>query len=377
MHKWHQIFHKSTGLNVYVWIAFCILPFYFIFRSSSTYVVVSGIVMILLFFTCYVLAFVSRGWQVYLWTSLQLMISITMTLLFSYVYFSIFSAFFIGNLQNRAGFFTLYSILLFSTFATINYGFFSKNQLLFTQFPFILVCLIVIILLPFNTYNRNKQDQLEGQLEHANKKLAELVKLEERQRIARDLHDTLGQKLSLIGLKSDLASKLVVKQPAQAKQEMQDVHQTARTALKEVRELVTKMRGTRLEDELHRVQQMLQAAGISLTVNGSPYLSDTSSLAENVLSMCLKEAVTNIVKHSRATACTLSIITGRTELTVEVEDDGVGIADELSRYKGNGLRGMKERLEFVNGSLEIATEQGTRLIMKVPNTATPASAGSS
>ncbi len=369
MHKWHQIFHKSTGLSAYVWVVFCILPFYFIFRSSSPYAVVSGIVMILLFFTCYVLAFVSRGWKVYLWTSLQLIISITMTLLFSYVYFSIFAAFFIGNLQNRAGFITLYSIHLVTTFATINYGFFSKNHLLFTQFPFILICLIVIILLPFNTYNRNKQDQLEGQLEHANKKISELVKLEERQRIARDLHDTLGQKLSLIGLKSDLASKLVTKQPAQAKQEMQDVHQTARTALKEVRELVTKMRGARLEDELQHVQQMLQAAGITLTVQGSPYLSDTSLLAENVLSMCLKEAVTNIVKHSTATACTLSIIPGRTELTVVVQDDGIGIADELSRFKGNGLRGMKERLEFVNGSLELASDSGTRLTLKVPNTA--------
>ena len=68
-------------------------------------------------------------------------------------------------------------------------------------------------MLPFNTYNRKKREQLEEQLEDANKKISELIKVEERQRIARDLHDTLGQKLSLIGLKSDLASKLVLINP--------------------------------------------------------------------------------------------------------------------------------------------------------------------
>ncbi len=282
--------------------------------------------------------------------------------------FQFFLAFYIGNIQNRIGFFVLYSIHLFSTFATINYGFVSRNQLLFTQFPFILISLIVIILLPFSTYNRNKRGQLEGQLEHANKKISELVKLEERQRIARDLHDTLGQKLSLIGLKSDLASKLITKNPTQAQIEILDVRQTARTALKEVREMVTKMRGTRLEDELFRIRQMLNAANIQFTLKGSPRLTNTTLLTENVISMCLKEAVTNIVKHSSAEACIVCIEPGRTELTIKIQDDGVGIAGEIGGFKGSGLQGMKERLEFVNGSLEISQGNGTELILKVPNT---------
>ena len=92
-------------------------------------------------------------------------------------------------------------------------------------------------------YNRNKNDQPQGQLEDANKRISELVKLEERQRIARDLHDTLGQKLSLIGLKSDLAGKLMTQDTERAQAEINDVRQTARTALKEVREMVTRMRG--------------------------------------------------------------------------------------------------------------------------------------
>lgn len=367
MQKWYQIFHRSTGLSPYVWVVFYILPFYFIFRSSSTYQVVIGIVMILMFFICYVLSFVAKGWLVYFWTSLQILISITMTLLFGYVYFALFLAFFIGNIQHRIGFFTLYSIHLVSTIATINFGFVTKNPVLISQLPFVLVSLIGVILLPVTTYNRNKREKLEGQLEDANKRISELVKLEERQRIARDLHDTLGQKLSLIGLKSDLAGKLISKNPSQAQSEINDVRQTARSALKEVREMVTQMRGTRLEDEMFRIKQILKAAQIEFTLEGDLKLSNTSVLNENVLSMCLKEAVTNIVKHSNASACSIVIEPSHTELCVKVKDNGIGIAGDAAYVRGNGLRGMRERLEFVNGSMDIVSDNGTMIIIKVPN----------
>lgn len=371
MQKWHHIFHKNTGISPYVWVVFYILPFYFIFRNSSPYQATSGIVMIVLFFICYMLSFMSKGWQVYFWTSIQIIISIAMTLMFGYVYFSIFLAYFIGNIQNRIGFFTLYSIHIVTTFLSINYGLAVQNPVFLAQFPFVLISLIGVILLPVNTYNRNKRDKLEGELEHANKRISELVKLEERQRIARDLHDTIGQKLSLIGLKSDLAGKLMQKNPAKAQEEIDDVRQTARTALKEVRELVTEMRGTRLEDELFRVKQILKAADIQLIVEGDPSHTDTSLLAENVVSMCLKEAVTNIVKHSSATKCLVEIEATRTELIVRVQDNGTGIAtggkESRSYYRGNGLRGMKERLEFINGSLDIICSDGTMLVIKAPN----------
>lgn len=246
MQKWYQIFHKSTGLSPYVWVVFYILPFYFIFRSTSTYQIVIGILMIVMFFAFYVLSFLSKGWVVYFWTSLQILISITMSVVFSYIYFSLFLAFFIGNIRNKAGFFTLYTVHLITTVITVNYGLLTRNPFFITQLPFVLVSVVGVILLPVTNYNRNKNDQLQGQLEDANKRISELVKLEERQRIARDLHDTLGQKLSLIGLKSDLAGKLMTQDTARAQAEIDDVRQTARTALKEVREMVTRMRGTRL-----------------------------------------------------------------------------------------------------------------------------------
>ncbi|MFF2907473.1 histidine kinase [Paenibacillus sp. NPDC057934] len=367
MQKWYSIFHKSTGLSPYVWVVFYILPFYFIFRSSSTYQVVSGIVMIMLFFVCYVLSFISKGWLVYFWTSVQIVVSITMTLLFGYVYFALFLAFFIGNIQNRVGFFTLYSIHLLTTIVSINYVLLSRNPVFISQLPFVLVSMIAVVLLPVTTYNRNNQDKLQGQLEDANKRISELVKLEERQRIARDLHDTLGQKLSLIGLKSDLAGKLIHKNPAQAVVEIGDVRRTARSALKEVREMVTEMRGIRLEEELVRIRQFLQAAEIDFLLEGNPKLTNTSLITENVLSMCIKEAVTNVVKHSNAMACWIMIRPSRTDLTITVKDNGTGISGDNIYSKGHGLQGMRERLEFVNGTMDIVKDGGTTLVIRVPN----------
>ena len=288
----------------------------------------------------------------YFWTSMQIAISLVMTVVFGYVYFSLFLAFFIGNIRSRAGFYTLYTIQLVSAIATINYGFVTKNTLIVTQFPFVLISLIAVILLPLNTYNRNKREELQDQLEDANKRISDLVKLEERQRIARDLHDTLGQKLSLIGLKSDLAGKLMRSHPDQAQVELDELRQTSRSALKEVREMVTSMRGMRLEDEMFRVQQILKAAQIEFILEGDPKLTNVSLLNDNVLGMCLKEAVTNVVKHSNATLCSVNIEATRADLVVTIKDDGIGL-NSNGYIRGNGLRGMKERLEFVNGNLDI------------------------
>ncbi|NHN30492.1 sensor histidine kinase [Paenibacillus agricola] len=366
MLKKYHIFPKSSGLNLYMWLGFGIMPFYFIIRSSSNLQIVSGILLIIAFFFCYRLTLSSKGWPVYVGISLQIAISIAMTILFSYSYFSFFLAFFIGNIQNRAGFITLYTIHLVTTVITINIGFVLENKFFVTQLPFILISLIGVILLPLGSYNRNKHGVLQEQLKDANIRIAEMVKIEERQRIARDLHDTLGQKLSLIGLKSDLASKLIIKDPEQARAEIKDVQQTARTALKEIRQLVSQMRGTRIEEEIFRVEQILKAAEIEFSLQGNHTISDISLLSENVLSMCLKESVTNVVKHSGASLCSLTFDQTQAELLMKVHDNGSNRSEELKNLKGNGLQGMKERLEFVNGSLKVVLAEGTTLIMRIP-----------
>lgn len=368
MFKRYMKFQKNTGISPYIWTILFILPFYFIFQfTSSTIEVVVGILITILFFIFYRIAFFAKGWPVYLWAVILISISVASTSLFSYVYFAFFLAHFIGNIRDRVAFLTLYIIHLTCTSVSINFSIITQDEFFLKQLPFVVIIWISVILVPFSIHNRNERGQLEEKLEDANKRISDLVKLEERQRIARDLHDTLGQKLSLIGLKSDLSRRLIYKNPEQARSELKDVQQTARTALNEVRKMVSSMRGIRLKDEIILVKQILEAAQINFEGAEEIKLSKASLLNENILSMCLKEAVTNVVKHSGATTCSVAIEENSMETVMTIRDNGVFKDAEEKLTKGNGLIGIKERLEFVNGSMELNTEEGTTLIIKVPN----------
>lgn len=368
MQNWFHVIPKNTGLSSYIWVIFCVLPFYFIFRSSSTFEIIFGILMILLFFASYRLSFISQGWPVYIWLGVEMAINIVMVLLFGYVYFALFLAFFIGNLQTKTRFVSLYVVNLVTSVIALTFVFFQESELILPQLPFVVICVIGVSLLPFTMYSRNNRILLEKQLEEANKRISRLMIIEERQRIARDLHDTLGQKLSLIGLKSDLAGKLLNKDIDSAKNEIDDINQTARTALKEVREMVSNMKRVSLRDEVIHVQQVLQAAQMEFKLEGTPELTHTPLLIENVISMCLKEAVTNVVKHSKASVCYVLIKETPDELQIMIKDNGIGFKGKPDATNEHGLKGIQERLEFINGHLEIDSTKGTTLTIHVPNT---------
>jgi len=366
MHSWYSIFPKNPWLSIYAWIIFCLLPFFFIFRSSSLIEITIGIVLLVLFFVSYRLSFKAKSGIVYMWLSFEMVINIIMTLLFGFVYFALFTAFFIGNIRHTTGFFIMYGLHIATTLGTVILGFFIELQLFLPQLHFILICLIGTVLLPFNLYYRNKRENLEGQLEVAKERISELMVLEERQRIARDLHDTLGQKLSLIGLKSDLVGKLISRDPKRAEKELLDIRQTASSMLNEVRDLVSDMRSTNIVNELTRGEQILQAADIKLIVNGNPTFAASSPLIENVLSMCMKEAITNVVKHSYASLCKITFVQLADSYRIHIQDNGIGMPDNYSHFPGSGLNGIHERLEFVNGYLKVDTDNGTTLKISVP-----------
>ena len=367
MQSWYSIISKSPTLSIYIWIIFCILPFFFIIQSFSFWQMVLGTVLILFYFICHRFSFLSKNGLVYMWISFQMLLNIVMTLMFGYIYLSLFTAFFIGNIRKPVGFFIMYGLHIGFTVLSIVVGYFIYLDMFLSQTPFIIIAVIGVVLLPFTLFSKNKQENLEGQLETARERISQLVVHEERQRIARDLHDTLGQKLSMIGLKSDLAVRLVEKNPEQAIMEIRDIRQTASIALKEVRELVSNMRSVSISEELIRIKQMLDAAEIDVTISGEEVQNlKMPTLSESVVAMCLKEAVNNIVKHSQAKYCLISITQSDNEVQLVVYDDGVGFNTEL-QHAGNGLIGMRERLEFINGTLEINQKNvGTELIVHVP-----------
>ena len=192
---------------------------------------------------------------------------------------------------------------------------------------------------------------------------------EERLRIARDLHDLLGHNLSLIALKSELAQRLVDSAPDRAANEMRDVEQVARQALKEVREAVASYRQPTLASELRGAREMLMAAGIAYRTDyNAGALGGLSTTVESVLAWTVREGVTNIIRHSGARQCTVLIARDEQSVRVEVADDGKAVSTETSDTGGNGLRGLAERVTALGGRFTAGAAErgGFRLEVALP-----------
>jgi two-component system, NarL family, sensor histidine kinase DesK len=197
-------------------------------------------------------------------------------------------------------------------------------------------------------------------LRRANEEIEHLAKVAERERIARDLHDVLGHTLSLITLKSELAGKLIDRDPAQAKTEIRDVEQTARQALAEVRQAIGGYRSKGLTAEIKQAKSTLETAGVKVHLQSSPIALPATQ--ESVLALSLREAVTNVVRHAEASHCRVRLERVNGHCHLEVEDNGRG----GHQIEGNGLRGMRERVEALGGRLYRDTTKGTRLEIALP-----------
>jgi two-component system sensor histidine kinase DesK len=197
-------------------------------------------------------------------------------------------------------------------------------------------------------------------LQLAQDEVEHLAKVAERERIARDLHDLLGHTLSLITLKAELARKLVDRDPQKAKQEMLDVEHTSRAALADVREAISGYRGQGLAAELIRARKTLETAGIIVDSEFDELPLTPSQ--ETVLALALREAVTNVVRHAQAQQCSVRLQREDDQCKLEISDNGRG----NNTPEGNGLRGMRERLELIGGSLQRQTKAGTRLVIHLP-----------
>jgi two-component system, NarL family, sensor histidine kinase DesK len=195
--------------------------------------------------------------------------------------------------------------------------------------------------------------------------LNRLAKIAERERIARDLHDVLGHTLSLIALKTELAGRLLSRNgdAERARAEVADVESISRQALVEVQQTILGDRAETLEEEFERASSTLRTAGIAVDCQRERLTVD--AVHESVLGFALREAVTNIVRHSQASSCHIRLQQSAQECVLEVQDDGSGCPQQ-GQKEGEGLRGMRERVEAIGGSVRRDVSTGTRLSIRLP-----------
>ncbi|MDN5763596.1 MAG: sensor histidine kinase [Microlunatus sp.] len=205
--------------------------------------------------------------------------------------------------------------------------------------------------------------RVQGRLQHAQRRVDTLSVAAERERIGRDLHDILGHSLTAISIKADLAARLVEVDPAAAKIQIVEIEQVSRQALADVRTTASGMREVRLATEIASARSVLLAAGIESRMPSA--LPPMSAAVNELFGWVVREGVTNVVRHSRATVCTVIVEPS----AVEVRDDGRG--SPTTSRAGSGLRGLRTRIEAGGGVLRVEAAPSGGTVLRAELAAAP------
>lgn len=197
-----------------------------------------------------------------------------------------------------------------------------------------------------------KSEALKKELYEKNRSINLLLAENERNRIGRDLHDTLGHVFAMLSVKSELTLALLEKENIEhAKKEIVDIQNTTKEAMKNVRELINALTKHSLDDELAILHNMLSLVNVKLAVNKqTAYISDN---LQHHMAMILRELANNLLKHSQATTCELSIQQKKSQIIMIMQDNGVG----FSTLVGNELKNIKDRLTLIKGDVMISSLQ--------------------
>lgn len=216
--------------------------------------------------------------------------------------------------------------------------------------------LVVLVFIMGITVASKKDHQarlIKQELVEKNRTINILSAENERNRIGRDLHDTLGHTFAMMTLKTELALKqLENKQYDSAKQQIEDINRISHESMYEVREIVNNLKYRTVAEELQEIERLFDLSGISLQLTNKLELESLSPVLQSTITMVLRELTNNVVKHSEARHCRLTL--GRYEnskLFIECEDDGLGFKE----LTGQELKSIRERLQLVNGTSQVVS----------------------
>ena len=185
-------------------------------------------------------------------------------------------------------------------------------------------------------------------------------KASERERIAKDLHDVVGHSLSSLALKAELARRVFHTDPQRALLEISDVERIARQGLEEMRGAIHGYHSGDIYAELDRVESLLKAADVNVERRCEQL--EMAPANERVLALILREAVTNVLRHSQARKCRLALFRADGVYRLEISDDGRGGAHQ----EGVGMRSIRTRAEALGGTAVWNSGIGTQLSVSLP-----------
>jgi len=228
---------------------------------------------------------------------------------------------------------------------------------------YIVTAVIVGLAVGMMNISFERRAQADAALRLSHEEVRRLAAVAERERIGRDLHDLLGHTLSLVALKADLAARLLERDPPRARREIDEVARVSREALAQVRRAVTGIRAAGLAAELASARLLLDIEGVLLDADVGDHALPPE--IESTLALTLREAVTNVQRHARARRVRVQLSQRAGTVALSVDDDGRGGGDIRP---GNGLSGMRERLQALGGDLRIEAREGTglRLLASLP-----------
>ena len=348
---WRRLVDMRGPWPWLIYLPLFVLPW--LARSASEAQLIGGAVGLAMFLPVYLIGSHTRGRTLLAFATVVLLLSFALAFTGgSWSVISIYAAAMAGQLRpaRRAATTVIMFALAMVAFAL------ATGQPWF----FWTIGVVLAVMVGLGNMSSLKIEDQHRALLLAQDEVRRLSRTAERERIARDLHDLLGRTLTLVSLKSELAARLAPDEPARAVAEMREVAQAARDGLAEVRAAVSGMMGASFARELDQSRKALAAAGIATTTD-----AHTLPVGEHgaVLGMALREAVTNVLRHSEAANCRIAVKHGGREARLTVEDDGAG----GSFREGAGLSGMRARLAAAGGSLRVdGGASGTRLCATLP-----------
>ena len=340
--------------NPWPWLVYLI--FFFIpwtFRFPSWSEVLISLVAVAIFLVCYFISYKSSGTKLLFCIAGMVLLGIGMeTVTITSAVFLIYAGAAAANIRPMrnavATGLVIVAVVIVYSIVTKAHPFYWGPALLFG------------IMTGVSVYMSRELVESNLRLVASQTQAKRLAATAERERIARDLHDLLGHTLTVIAVKSDLASKVIDDDPGRAKQELKDIHQTTREALSDIRAAISGIKNMSLTSELANAKMALASADISSEVR--TFSEEFPEHIGAALAMLVKEGVTNIIRHAEAEHCEIHVSCENETAQLVIKDNGRGITGK----EGSGITGMRNRVAALKGHLEIAGDDGTTIRAFIP-----------